>query len=63
MGKTLSYEAQVLAKIWSIVKPDEEAEYDTNNLYDLICEGVEARKAIARHLASRIQATVDARQL
>ncbi len=42
-----TYEAHVLAKIWSIVKKDSESEYDTNNLYDLVREGAEARRALA----------------
>ena len=37
------YLHHVLTKIWSIVKPDPEADYDTNNLYDLVREGAEAR--------------------
>lgn len=32
------YNRHVLAKIWSIVKENEESEYDTNNLYDRLRE-------------------------
>jgi ribosomal 50S subunit-associated protein YjgA (DUF615 family) len=49
-----NYFKGVLAKIWSIVadgervlNPDADPEYDTNNLYDLVREGAEARKNLA----------------
>lgn len=36
----------MLAKIWSMVKSDEDSEYDTNNLYSYVREGVEAKKRL-----------------
>ncbi len=45
------YLRHVLAKIWSILAdgeralyPDADPEYDTNNMYDLVRKGIEARK-------------------
>ncbi len=43
----MSYSDEVLAKIWGIVKPTPESEYDTNNLYDLIRDGVKAKEDLA----------------
>ena len=40
------YNRQVIAKIWGIVKPNEESEYDTNNLYDRLRELVAAEKKL-----------------
>ena len=52
--KWADYRRDVLAKIWSIIAdgqraldPDADPEYDTNNLYDLVREGVEAKKKLA----------------
>lgn len=46
---------EVLAKIYNIladgersIDPDADPEFDTNTIYDLICDGVEARKEILR---------------
>lgn len=47
MSEREDYQAHVIAKIWSIVKPDEESEYDTNNLYSYVLEGVAAKKRLA----------------
>jgi hypothetical protein len=41
------YRNHVLAKIWGIVRDGEDLDYDTNNLYDLIREGVQAKKDLA----------------
>lgn len=38
IDKSIDYNFLVLAKIWSIIKPNEEAEYDTNNLYERLRE-------------------------
>jgi hypothetical protein len=41
------YGRDVLSKAWEIAKGDDlEAEYDTNNFYDLIRDGVEAKRRI-----------------
>ena len=53
-AERLEYIQGVLSKIWSILAdgqraldPDADPEYDTNNLYDLVREGVEAKKKLA----------------
>lgn len=40
------YQNHVLAKLWEIVKPSEDSDYDTNNFYDYAREGVEARRLL-----------------
>ncbi len=42
------YYSHVLAKAWGIVKPNEEAEYDTNNFYDRLRELVAERERCAK---------------
>lgn len=45
--KFLVYYRDLLMKIWETVKPDEESEYDSNNLYSYVKEGVAAKKRLA----------------
>lgn len=47
-GIGLDYQRHVLGKVWAIANDeDSEADYDTNNLYDLVREGFAARKRLA----------------
>lgn len=50
-----SYEMHVLGKIWGIladgeraIDPDSDPEFDTNDMYDLVRAGVDARKNLAK---------------
>lgn len=54
IDERLGYVNHVLSKAWSILAdgqraldPDADPEYDTNNMYDLVREGAEARKRLA----------------
>lgn len=50
----LVYQRAALSKVWTILadgerdmNPDADPDYDTNNMYDLVREGAEARKKLA----------------
>ena len=41
------YEHHVLLKLWEIARPSEDSDYDTNNFYDYVREGVAAKRRLA----------------